>query len=199
MAPITVFQARKIITMDPNRPEATHVAVRDGRILAVGGADCADQWGPVQHDHSLADAVLMPGMVEGHAHMMAGAMWKFAYAGYHDRMDPQGKWWRGKPDIATVVSDLTDYAQGLPEDQPLIGWGLDPIFFTGERLSRAHLDQISATRPIAIMFSNFHLMCVNSAALALAGYDHTTNVEGVLRGQMARQRASCRKWRRCFR
>ena len=182
MAPITVFQARKIITMDPNRPEATHVAVRDGRILAVGGADCADQWGPVQHDHSLADAVLMPGMVEGHAHMMAGAMWKFAYAGYHDRMDPQGKWWRGKPDIATVVSDLTDYAQGLPEDQPLIGWGLDPIFFTGERLNRAHLDQISATRPIAIMFSNFHLMCVNSAALALAGYDHTTNVEGVVKG-----------------
>ncbi|MGA0923488.1 MAG: amidohydrolase family protein, partial [Lutimaribacter sp.] len=182
MAPITVFQARKIITMDPNCPEATHVAVRDGRILAVGDAGCADQWGDVVHDHSLADAVLMPGMVEGHAHMMAGAMWKFAYAGFHDRMDPQGKWWRGKPDIATVVRDLTDYAQSLPEDQPLIGWGLDPIFFTGERLSRAHLDQISTTRPIAIMFSNFHLMCVNSAALAQAGYDHATNVEGVVKG-----------------
>ena len=42
MAGITVFGAKKIITMDLNRPEATHVAVRDGEILAVGGADCAD-------------------------------------------------------------------------------------------------------------------------------------------------------------
>jgi predicted amidohydrolase YtcJ len=44
MAPITVFQARKIITMDPNCPEATHVAVRDGRILAVGGAGNGAMW-----------------------------------------------------------------------------------------------------------------------------------------------------------
>ena len=32
---ITVYAARKIITMNPMQPEATHVAVRDGRILAV--------------------------------------------------------------------------------------------------------------------------------------------------------------------
>ena len=29
---ITIFSARKIITMNPSQPEATHVAVRDGRI-----------------------------------------------------------------------------------------------------------------------------------------------------------------------
>ena len=75
MADITVFEAKKVITMDPNRPEATHVAVRDGEILAVGDATCADTWGEVIHDDSLAHAVLMPGFVEGHAHMMAGAMW----------------------------------------------------------------------------------------------------------------------------
>jgi predicted amidohydrolase YtcJ len=32
----TIFQARKIITMNPSRPLATHVAVRDGRILGAG-------------------------------------------------------------------------------------------------------------------------------------------------------------------
>ncbi len=181
MSGITVFKAKKIITMDPNRPEATHVAVRDGYILAVGDASCADQWGAVTHDDSLADAVLMPGMVEGHAHMMAGAMWNFAYAGFHDRMDPAGKWWTGKPDLAAVVRDLSEYEKGLAEGEPLIGWGLDPIFFDGERLSRKHLDRISADRPVAIMFSNFHLMCVNSKALELAGYDRSSNVEGVVK------------------
>ncbi len=45
MPPITIFAARKIITMDPDRPEATHVAVQDGRVLAVGDASCADAWG----------------------------------------------------------------------------------------------------------------------------------------------------------
>lgn len=181
MSAITVFKAKKIITMDPNRAQATHVAVRDGYILAVGDVTCADQWGPVVHDDSLAGAVLMPGMVEGHAHMMAGAMWNFAYAGFHDRMDPAGTWWDGKPDLAAVVRDLSAYEKGLEAGAPLIGWGLDPIFFDGERLGRKHLDQISAERPVAIMFSNFHLMCVNSKALELAGYDRSTNVEGVVK------------------
>jgi predicted amidohydrolase YtcJ len=135
----------------------------------------------VRHDDSLKDAVLMPGLVEGHAHMMAGAMWNFAYAGYHDRMDPQGKWWKGKPDLEAVVRDLSDYEKTLEPGQPLLGWGLDPIFFSGERLSRKHLDQISTDRPVAIMFSNFHLMCVNSKALEMAGYDRATNAEGVVK------------------
>ncbi|WP_137701448.1 amidohydrolase [Marimonas lutisalis] len=183
MAGITIFKAKKIITMDPNRPEATHVAVRDGRILAVGGADCADQWGQVTHDDSLADAVLMPGFVEGHCHMMAGFIWDYAYAGFHDRVDPFGKLWRGKQDIETVIADMRDYAErNLGPDEPLLTWGFDPIFLTSERLNRHHLDQISSDRPVAFLFSSGHLMCVNSKTLDLVGYTHETNVEGVMKG-----------------
>lgn len=182
MSDIVVFKAKKIITMDPNIPEATHVAVRDGRILAVGGADCAAQWGDVVHDSSLGHAILMPGLIEGHAHMMAGAMWEYAYAGYHDRIDPKGKLWKGMHDNEAVISGLATYAEGLDAGAPLIGWGLDPIFLSStERLNRAHLDSISTDRPIAIMFSNFHLMCVNSKALEMAGFDRETNAEGVLK------------------
>ena len=168
--------------MDPTVPEATHVAVRDGRILAVGGADCADPWGPATPDASLADAVLMPGFVEGHAHMMAGAIWDYAYTGYHDRIDPQGRVWPGLSSLDDVVTRLRGIEADLPADTPLVGWGFDPIFLTDHRLGRAHLDQVSTTRPIAILFSNFHLMCVNSAALELAGYAAHTNVEGVVKG-----------------
>jgi hypothetical protein len=182
MSEIVVFAAKKIITMDINRMEATHVAVRRGEILAVGDATCADQWGEVRHDDSLKNTVLMPGFVEGHAHMMAGAMWEYAYAGFHDRIDPDGKMWPGLTDIDAVISGLGDVAQTLEDEAPLIGWGFDPIFLTSERLSKKHLDQISSTRPIAIIFSNFHLMCVNSAALEMVGFDHTTNAEGVIKG-----------------
>ena len=181
MEKVVVYKAKKVITMDPNRPTATHIAVMGDRILAVGSADCADQWGDVTHDDSLSDFVLTPGFVEGHAHMMAGAIWDFAYAGFHDRIDPNGKLWNGKRDLDSVIGDLSDYEKTLPDDQPLIGWGLDPIFLQDERLSRKHLDQISETRPVAVMFSNFHLMCVNSKALEMVGYSNETNAEGVIK------------------
>ncbi|ABD56167.1 amidohydrolase [Jannaschia sp. CCS1] len=181
MSEITVFKAKTIVTMDPNQPTATHVAVRDGHILSVGGPDCADAWGPVAHDDGLSHATLMPGFVEGHAHMMAGAIWDYTYAGFHDRIDPDGTLWEGVSSTEAVVARFAEEEAKLPPDAPLIGWGFDPIFLPGDRLSRAHLDRVSADRPIAIIFSNFHLMCVNSAALALVGFDAGTNVEGVVK------------------
>lgn len=182
MSGITVFRARKIITMDPNQPSATHVAVRDGHILAVGDASCADQWGPVTEDDSLADAVLMPGFVEGHSHMAETVFWEWAYAGYHDRLDPDGQHWPGKTDISNVVRDLRAHLDRLPENAPLIAWGFDPIFLESERLNREHLDAISATRPVVVLYSSGHLMCVNSCALKAVGYDRHSNIEGVMRG-----------------
>ncbi|PJI84375.1 hypothetical protein BC777_3433 [Yoonia maricola] len=181
MSGITVFEAKTIITMDPTMPKATHVAVRDGHILALGDADCGDAWGDVTHDTSLAGAILMPGFVEGHAHMMAGAIWDYAYTGYHDRIDPQGRVWNGLSSLDDVVARLTEIETTLPADTPLIGWGFDPIFLPDDRLSRAHLDRVSTTRPIAILFSNFHLMCVNSAALNMTGYNASTQAEGVVK------------------
>ena len=42
--PITVFHAKRIITMDPGRPTADAVAVRDGRIVSVGSRASMQQW-----------------------------------------------------------------------------------------------------------------------------------------------------------
>ena len=36
---ITIYRAKRILTMNPAQPEATHVAVRDGRILGAGPLD----------------------------------------------------------------------------------------------------------------------------------------------------------------
>jgi predicted amidohydrolase YtcJ len=181
MSKATVYRARKIITLDRTRPEATHVAVRDGLILAVGDADCAAPWGEYQIDERYRNAVLMPGFVEGHAHMMTGAMWSYVYAGYQDRIDPSGRKWEGLTDIAGVMAGLKRALAELPADKPLVGWGFDPIFLPTERLNRRHLDQVSMDRPVIVMHSNFHLMTVNSAALAVAGYDRKTNAAGVAR------------------
>ena len=39
-----VYSARRILTMNPNRPFASHVAVRDGRILGAGTLDELKGW-----------------------------------------------------------------------------------------------------------------------------------------------------------
>ena len=42
----TVFQAKKILTMNPSNPKATHVAVSEDRIIAVGSLEDIAGWGP---------------------------------------------------------------------------------------------------------------------------------------------------------
>ncbi|WP_246209841.1 amidohydrolase family protein [Pikeienuella piscinae] len=119
--------------------------------------------------------------------MMAGAMWRYPYVGYHDRIDTDGKLWPGLSAIDDVISGLKKAAKamtvaGEPPEKPLFAWGFDPIFLPTERLNRRHLDAVSATRPIVVQHSNFHLLTANSPALALAGYTRETNVTGVAKG-----------------
>jgi hypothetical protein len=167
---ITIYQARKIVTMNPSRPLATHVAVRDGRILGAGSLDELTGWGKHKIDRTFADKVLMPGLVEGHSHVAEGVQWRFVYCGYFDRTDPGGKVWTGVKSIDEVVARLrVANAKLYDSKQPLTGWSLDPIYFDNRRMTRQDLDQIATARPIAIMHASMHIMNVNTRALELAG------------------------------
>lgn len=181
-SPITVFRARKILTMNPMQPQATHVAVRDGRILAVGDLTRMQAWGEFILDTRYDDKVLMPGLVEGHSHFMAGGLWKFPFVGFHPRTAPDGTVWSGCRDFDEVVRRLSDIEAAMADpDAPLLAWGFDPIFFGSERMTVSHLDRVSATRPVIILHASQHLMNVNSAALARAGITRDTEIEGIAR------------------
>ncbi|NDV00050.1 amidohydrolase [Pseudoroseicyclus tamaricis] len=166
----TIYSAAKIITMNPSRPEATHVAVRDGRILGVGTLEELAGWGDHELDDRFADKVLMPGLIEGHAHTMEGALWNFTYVGWFDRMDPDGKTWDGLKSIDDVVARLSEVEAAMDDpDAPLLGWGLDPIYMDNVRMTRADLDRVSSTRPVGIQHASGHILNVNTKALELAG------------------------------
>ena len=68
---ITVFTARRVRTMDQSLPEATAVAVRDGRIVEVGTLETLQPW-LTRHEHVIddrfADDVLLPGLIDPHMH-----------------------------------------------------------------------------------------------------------------------------------
>ena len=175
---ITVFPARKIITMNPAKPVASAVAVRDGKIIAVGSLDELSLWGEHTIDNTFAEKILMPGFVEGHAHAMEGTLWRHVYCGYFDRTDPDGKVWEGAKDIDAVLERLKEAEALLTDtDAPLTGWQLDPIYFNSDRVNRHDLDKVSATRPIGVLHASGHIMNVNTRALELAdllktGIDH---------------------------
>ena len=176
----TIYRAARVLTMGHDTPTATHIRVRDGRILAVGDEATVRAWGDdAELNESLDGRVVLPGFVEGHAHMMAGAMWRYTYLGHYARTAPDGTEWPGVPTTEAVIARLRE-AAGDGGDGPIVGWGFDPIFLDGRRLDRHHLDQVSTERPIAVIHSNFHLLTANTAALDLAGYDRGTNVEGVV-------------------
>jgi len=186
MSITTVYAARKIITMNPMQPEATHVAVRDGRILGVGSLDALAAWGAYTLDERFADKVLMPGLIEGHCHLKEGSMWDMPYLGWFDRRDPQGTVWSGLRSMDAVVARLIEidaemHARGAAPTQALIAWGFDPIYFGGERMTVHHLDRASRTRPIVIAHANGHLMNVNSAMLQLGEITRDNEVEGVVK------------------
>lgn len=178
---ITVYRAKKILTMNPAQPEATHVAVEGGRILAVGNEQQARAWGPAREDDRYADKVLMPGLVEGHCHLYEGAMWHYVYVGFYDRRGPDGEIHAGLKSIDQVVERLARAERDLQPGEHLVGWGFDPIYFGAERMSVRDLDRIGGGRAIVVMHASLHLMNVNSEALARSGIDRDTDVEGVSR------------------
>ena len=166
----TIYSARRILTMNPSRPQANHVAVSGDRILGVGTLEELTRWGEYVLDERFADKVLMPGLVEGHSHTMEGAMWRYVYCGFFDRTDPDGKTWPGLQSIEEVVERLRAAADAQTDpDAPVSGWSLDPIYYDGPRVTREDLDQASAQHPIGVMHASGHILNVNSAALAKGG------------------------------
>jgi predicted amidohydrolase YtcJ len=165
----TIYSTRRIVTMNPARPFATHVAVRDGRILGAGPLDELRGWGDYDLDERFADKVLMPGLVEGHSHTMEGTFWRYVYCGFFNRVDPNGHTWPGVGSIDEVVERLRDQANALEDpDTPIAGWSLDPIYYGAGRVTRADLDRVSTERPIGVLHASGHIMNVNTAALQAA-------------------------------
>ncbi|MEL6985454.1 MAG: amidohydrolase family protein, partial [Actinomycetota bacterium] len=184
MSETTIYPARRIITMNPSNPFGQAVAIRSGRVLGVGTLEELAGWGDHQVDDRFADMVLTPGFVEAHCHAMTGAVWQNPYVGFFERTAPDGVLWPGCRSIDEVVKRLTDVdasmrADGRPDDELLVAWGLDPLYFEGERMYAEHLDRVSTVRPIYIGHVSGHLATVNQALMDREGITADTPTPGV--------------------
>ncbi|MGJ9413639.1 amidohydrolase [Aeromicrobium sp. CF4.19] len=182
MEATTVYPARTIHTMDPANPTAEAVAVRGTRIRGVGSVAELMTLSGATLDERYAGAVLIPGLVEAHAHAGSGNVWASTYVGLVDRTDPGGRHWPGCRTIDAVLDRLREAEKALDDpDEPLLAWGLDPIHFPGESLAAAELDTVSTSRPIHVLHASVHACVVSTAALRRCGVDASTPTSGVVK------------------
>ena len=164
-----------ILTMEGDQPTIVEaVVVDDGRIAYVGTkAEAMKRQGAGTVLKDLGGNTLMPGFVDGHAHVQQfGAQ----AIGANLLAPPDG--------TVNTIDDVIERlkAFGASPDVALTGWiygtGYDDSLL-GRHPTREDLDKVSTTVPVMAVHISGHFAAVNSAALAMIGYDaNTPNPEG---------------------
>ena len=166
---ITVLVAKKIVTMDPAIPEASAVAIADGKILSVGSLADLKPWldkYPHTIDRSFADKVIYPGFVEAHGHpLIGGTTLSQPPLTYLPLPSPYGPDFPGVRSQEAALAQLKKYSDAMTNPtELLVSWGYD-ISAIGKPLNKELLDRVSTTRPIVVWDSSEHNSFANSAAL----------------------------------
>lgn len=175
----TIYTGGTIITVNDAEPLVEAVAVKDGKILAVGTR--AEIEGSYKADTTqiidLDGRTMLPGFVDAHGHaFMIGI--QASSANLLPPPDGNGK------DIASLQTLLRDWADTNQAVVDKIGWivgfGYDDSQLAEQRHpTRDDLDKVSADIPILIIHQSGHLGVANSKALELAGVTaETQNPKG---------------------
>jgi len=167
---IQVFIAKKIVTMDPGWPEATAVAVRDGRILSVGSFEDLKPWldrFPYEVDRRFEDKVIYPGFVEAHTHpVMGGVALSLPPLTYYPLRNPYGPEFPGVKNKDEMLTKLKEYVTAAKSpDETILTWGYDSVAMGGTTPTKADLDKISPTNPLILWDVSEHFIFTNSAAI----------------------------------
>lgn len=140
------------------------VAVRDGRILALGTYARSDAWiGANTEVIELEGDAVYPGFIDAHAHLMGigrAAM----------ELDLMGT-----ESYEEVVAKARDFAANLPEGAWLIGRGWDQNDWAVQDFPHhAALSEALPERPAMLVRIDGHALLANAAAMNLAGVDADT-------------------------
>lgn len=178
-----IFTARLIRTANPARPIAQAIAVREGKVLAVGTLEECKEWGIEKIDTRFADKVLTAGFVEAHAHSMSGMYNTIPYVGWFGRHMPDGNWVDGIRSTGDLIARIRTIADITPAGQSIIVAGFDPIYMNSDRLDRFHLDEATLQHPVFVFHASAHLATVNSCLLDKYDITAVSQAPGVGRQQ----------------
>lgn len=163
----TVYHNGSIITVDDSLPLAEAVAVKDGRILAVGAeSDMLELAGENTRLIDLEGKTLVPGFVESHGHTYMMGL-QAATANLLPPPDGDGA------DVVSIQRLMTAWTEenaGVVERVGwIVGFGYDDSQLAEQRHpTRQELDAVSTDYPVIIIHQSGHLGVANTKALELA-------------------------------
>ncbi len=143
----------------PGAPTASAIAVKDGKVLAVG--DESAIMGLKTGDTKVVDLsgrTLLPGLIDPHNHTLLASL-------IFELLDDVG--YAKYPTREKLVAHLKQEAADTPKGQWIVGSNFDNLLQGGD-FTRTELDAISTDHPIFVWYTNGHDACVNSEALKIA-------------------------------
>jgi len=159
----TIYSGGEIVTVNDKQPSAEALAVKGGKIVAVGTR--AD----VEKAHKGANTVvvdlggkaLLPGFLDAHSHYVSSLTVANQVNLYAPPAGP------GK-DPASIVAELVKYrdANKIPKGEVIQAYGYDEnVMPNGRLLNRDDLDKAFPDNPVLVGHVSMHGAVLNSAAM----------------------------------
>ncbi len=159
-----VLRSGRIATMDAARRWVSTLAVRGGRIVALGAdRDTAGYVGPSTRVIELRGRTATPGFQDAHVHPVRGGLGRLRCE-LHDT--------RGREAYLAVIAE---YARSHPDEAWIRGGGWYMDDFPGGTPRREDLDAIVPDRPVFLTNRDGHGAWVNSRALEMGGVTADTS------------------------
>ncbi len=175
-----IYLGGDIVTVNDAQPFAKAVAIKDGKILAVGSNDEMSQFKDAKTEIvDLSGLAVLPGFVDGHGHCFGTGI----QAASANLLAPPDY---TVTDIAGIITELKKFAQSETSKKfgIILGFGYDEAQLKEQRPPNRHeLDEVSKDLPVYIIHQSGHLGVGNSKALEMAGITAETKnpVGGVIR------------------
>lgn len=168
----TIYVGGDIITMNDAQPSVEALAVKDGKILAVGDRKAieARNKGANTSVLDLAGKALLPGFIDAHSHYINSLLVANQAKLYAPPVGP------GK-DVESIVAELKKFAEErkIPKGEMIMAYGYDDTVMPGGRLlNRDDLDAAFPDNPVRVDHVSMHGAVMNSSALKKYGYSAET-------------------------
>ena len=163
----TIYHGGDIITVNDAAPAAEALAVKDGKILAIGTKDeVLKTKGNATKLVDLGGKTLIPGFVDAHSHFWGVGI----QASSANLLPPPDGPVSSIPQMQQVMRDFIAVSPVVKQHGVAIGFNYDDSQLAEHRSpTAAELDAISTTIPIMVIHQSGHLSVLNSAGLAKAG------------------------------
>jgi len=156
-----VITGARIYTLNPAKPLASAIAIKDGRVL-FAGEDVSSHVGPGTRRIDARGATIIPGFIDSHVHM----------EGLGDLLEVLDL--RNVRSVAEIAELVRKQAARLPAGQWIRGRNWDQTHWGGQFPKAEDLARAAPNHPVYLTRVDGHAGWVNPKALEIAGVQAAT-------------------------